>query len=331
MAASDQILRQPQRETATVRARDDELSITVVVPTYMRAHLLRPCLESLARGDRVPDEVLFVGRESDAATRDMVSQLRAAFSAMRIREAWLAEPGHVPPIRAGARLASSRLVAFIDDDVTVTPGWLGSLVRNFVQPRVGVVGGRVVVPGAPPVRVKGHPGQMTWYGKLWGNVGSVEAAEAFDVASVMEGNWAWRRDLLVSLDFDPRLNVDDASSYGLDLCLQARQKGFRVLYDSQALAYHHVAPRVPELDRADRPRRLFSYTRNFTYIQLKHLRAWRRPFFLGWWLLVGETGAWGVASALADWMFHGFRGRQEVRPALAGKLEGFRLWLRGEG
>jgi GT2 family glycosyltransferase len=302
------------------------MKVAVVVPTYQRPQMLRACVESLLAGERRPDEIIIAGREGDQPTLDVVRQLQAE-AAGQIRDIWVADPGHIPPVRAGAAAATADIVAFVDDDVTVTPEWLRALVRHFDDDRVGVAGGRVVVPGAAPPALKGRPGQIAWYGKHWGNIGSVEAVQPMDVVSLMEGNWAWRRELLLSLEFDPALNFDDASMYGLDLCSQARKKGYRIVYDSRALVYHHAAPRVAELDRADRPRRLYSYARNFTYIQLKHLPAWRKPFFLAWWFLVGETGAWGIGPAVAQLVFGDGQRRREVRRAFAGKLEGVRLWL----
>jgi GT2 family glycosyltransferase len=113
--------------------------------------------------------------------------------------------------------------------------------------------------------------------------------------------------------------------YGLDLCLQAKSAGWRVVYEPQALVYHHAAPRAPELDRADRPRRVFSYSRNYTYIMLKHLEWWRKPIFLAWWFLIGERGSWGLAAVLADTASGRLPQPSHVRGSLSGKLEGIFL------
>jgi len=86
--------------------------------------------------------------------------------------------------------------------------------------------------------------------------------------------------------------------------------------------HHHAAPRAIELDRSDRPRRTFAYSRNYTYIMLKHLEWWRKPIFLAWWFLIGERASWGLAAVLAD----AARGRppqaKNVRSSLNGKFQG---------
>jgi hypothetical protein len=150
-----------------------------------------------------------------------------------------------------------------------------------------------------------------------------------EVQGVMEGNCAWRRELLASLKFDPELNFDDASMYGLDLCLQAASKGSQVVYEPRALVYHHWAPRAPELHRADSPQRVFSYTRNYTYIMLKHLPRWRWPIFMTWWFLIGERASWGLAAMLADTLTGHVPPFGEVWGALKGKVEGTLLSCSG--
>lgn len=305
-------------------------SVTVVIPTYRRPGPLVECVYSLAGGSRQPDEIIVVGREDDTPTKKafvQVQELCGGKSAFRA--AWVTERGHLPPVEKGLALASSDIVAFVDDDVTVTPDWLENLLAPFSDPSVGVVGGRVITPAFPLPRLKGKPGCISWYGKHWGNVCSVQGDAPVEVAGVMECNWAWRSRLLASIKFDPILNFDDASMYGLDLCLQAKTKGFRVLYEPRAIVYHHVAPRAPGLDRTDRPKRIFSYTRNYTYIMLRRLPRWRRPIFMAWWFLIGERDGWGLAAVLADAIAGRLPRFGNVWGALKGKVEGLQWSILG--
>ncbi|HEX9761296.1 MAG TPA: glycosyltransferase [Candidatus Acidoferrales bacterium] len=302
------------------------MKISVVIPTYRRAHLLRGCVEALLAGERVPDEVLIVGRRGDAETESAAASLAGEFSATaRMSAAWVTEAGHIPPVETGACAASGDLVAIIDDDVAVPPPWLARLVRHFDDPRVGVVGGRVKVPGVEPPSVRGRPGCTSWYGKHWGNVATLNGQQPIDVETVTECNWMWRRDLLAQLEFDREINAYDARLYGLDLTLQARARGFRVVYDPTAEVLHHVAPRAPELARADRPRRIFSYSRNHSYIQMKHLQWWRKPVFLVWWFLIGERMSPGLAGALVESLRR--QGAwNDFSAAWRGKRDGVRAW-----
>jgi GT2 family glycosyltransferase len=309
--------------------RQNARQVSVVVPTFARPDALADCVRSLCEGSVLPGEIIVVGREGDEPTRGMMERLALDLEkTVSIRSCWVNVRGHVPPVESGLRAASNEVVAFVDDDVTVSQGWLEALLGPFSDPAVGVVGGRVVVPGQSSGRPKGKPGHVTWYGKTWGNAASVDGAIVMDVDTVMECNWAWRRELLSALEMDPELNFDDASMYGLDLCLGAKAAGFRIVHEPRALVLHHVKPRTPELDRANRPARTFSYCRNYTYVMLKRLPTWRKYVFLIWWFAIGEGLAEGV-GALAANEFSGRRLPPGVtRSAFAGKMEGVRVWLR---
>jgi GT2 family glycosyltransferase len=313
----------------SISPADRALQVTVVIPTYIRPQVLQRCVESILAGSQKPTEILIVGRQGDRGTEEAVATMEATPQAgVKIRSAWVTEPGHVPPVTTGARTATSDLVAIVDDDVTVTPEWLSWLVPHFADPEVGVVGGRVLVPGRPLPKLKGKPGRVSWYGKQWANLGWVGGDKAFPVDSVMEGNSIWRRELLASLEFDPVLNFDDAVGYGLDLCLQTKKRGFKLLYEPRALVYHHTAPRAPELDRQQYGSRLFCLCRNYTYIILKRFSPLRRLVFLGWWFLIGERGAWGLGSLLVDTLQNGLRKKRYVAQAWRGKMEGIRLAMK---
>jgi GT2 family glycosyltransferase len=316
-------------KSAKPNADPSALSVSVIIPTYLRPEMLLKCVESILAGSQRPQEIVVVGRAGDRGTEEAVAAIEAApHAGVKIRSGWVTEPGHVPPVETGARTASCDLVAIVDDDVTATPEWLSSLVPHFADASVGVVGGRVLVPGASLPRLKGKPGRVSWYGRNWGNLGSVGGEASFQVDSVMEGNSIWRRELLASLEFDPVLNFDDASMYGLDLCLQAKRRGFRIVYDPRALVYHHAATRAPEIDRQKRGPRMFSFCRNYTYIILKRFSAWRRLVFLVWWFLIGERGAWGLGSLLVDTLRDGWKKERYTAYAWRGKFEGARLWRR---
>ncbi|MGB6625239.1 MAG: glycosyltransferase, partial [Candidatus Acidiferrales bacterium] len=206
--------------------------MTVIVPTYRRHEALTACVRSILIGKSQPDEIIVVGRRGDGETERSISRLReSSMGCIQLRSVWVTIPGHIPPIEAGLSAASGGLVAIVDDDVTVRADWLGQLISNFSDSSVGVVGGRTIIPGMPLPKLKGQPGQIAWYGKAWGNIASLDGSGPIKVDSVMEGNWAWRRDLLSSIFFDPVLNFDDAAMYGVDLCLQAQRKGYRVIYE----------------------------------------------------------------------------------------------------
>jgi GT2 family glycosyltransferase len=296
---------------------------TVVIPTWMRAVWLDRCLSALAIQEPKPDEIVVIGRREDGEALRVTE--RWAGIGLRIRWSEVQEAGHIPPILRGFEKARGDIVAFIDDDAEPTEGWLENLLSTFEE-GIACVGGRVQAPG---LARKVHPdaGRIRWYGKHIGNVGASDGAASRDVDGVMEGNWAWRSAVARQLDFAPVFFDDDAAMYGLDLCLQAKERGYRIVYQPRASVFHHAAARDPSLDRAHRPERTRTYSRNYTYIALRHFRGLRRLAFLAWWWLVGERGSYGLATAAFDFVARGPAGTLPLaRVSWKGKWEGVTAW-----
>jgi len=301
--------------------------IAVVIPTWRRAPWLARCLAAVLAQEPRPQDVIVVGRAEDPDAQEVVKEVARTPGAVSVRWLEVDRPGHIAPIEVGLRATKTPLVAFLDDDAEPEAGWLEALVSAFSDPQVACVGGRVITPGFRG-KVHADAGRVRWYGKHIGNIAAVEASSPLDVDGVMENNWAWRVDVLERLDFDPTFDFDDASMYGLDLCLQAMSLGYRVLYQPAARVVHHVAPRDPALARQDRPQRTFAYSRNYTYLALKHLRGWRRVTFVLWWWLVGERGSYGIATAAMDLAIQGRKIWPLVNASLSGKWAGVKVWAR---
>src|SRR5918995_505082 len=101
----------------------DAPGISVVVPTRGRAAYLEVTLDSL-RGQRTdtPYELLVV----DDGAGDAPTELADRFGARMIRPD--DRRGVNPARNAGMRATGADLIAFVDDDVLVPPGWVDALV-----------------------------------------------------------------------------------------------------------------------------------------------------------------------------------------------------------
>ncbi len=296
-------------------------STSVVVPTWRRALWLERCLAGVEDQSSPPNEIIVVGRAEDIEARSIVGS-----RSRTVRWVEVGRPGHVAPVMQGIEESKGDIVAILDDDVVPETDWLQALLEPFQDPTVGCVGGRVVTPGMR-ARVHADAGQIRWYGKHVGNVAMLPGPRPIDVAGVMECNWAWRRTVLEQLDFDSRLDFDDASMYGLELTLQAREQGLRVVYQPAAVVANASAPRDPSLDRGDRAARTFSYSRNYSIVASNHLRGIRLAVFWAWWMLMGERGSYGIVSGLMD-MLIGRASPAVVHAAFRGKVAGARAWRR---
>jgi GT2 family glycosyltransferase len=274
----------------------------------------------------LPDQVLIVGRGDDpdakAVSREVGNRAPYPIEWLEVERA-----GHIAPVARGLEGAAGEIVAFLDDDTEPEPGWLVALLQPFTDEHVGCVGGRVVTPGYEG-KVARDAGDVRWYGQHSANVGAREGTAPVRVDGVRECNWAWRKTVLKTLDFDSVLDFDDATMYGLDLCLQADRRGYQTIYQPSARVAHHLAPRDPDLDRSDRLTRARAYSRNYTYVSLKHMSPPRKAVYLAWSWLVGERGSYGLALVPVELL----SGRRDAlamaRESFMGKWEGIKVWRR---
>lgn len=129
----------------SVRSRRDVpnmLTAAVVVCTaaHERARLLRACVDSLLAGRRTPEELLVIVDSNPSLNSDLAGSLPPRVRLLETERQGLSEARNV-----GIAAARADVVAFVDDDATVDPRWLSSLMEAFaVSDDVLGVGGPVV-------------------------------------------------------------------------------------------------------------------------------------------------------------------------------------------
>lgn len=115
---------------------------SVIVPTRNRPAALEQCLRELARQDIGRDafDVIVVDDGGAASIAHLVETLKTQVSVSMITQQ---HAGPAAARNAGARFATGRYLAFIDDDCVPAIDWLRQLTRVLDQPGAGLCGGRV--------------------------------------------------------------------------------------------------------------------------------------------------------------------------------------------
>ena len=122
------------------------MRITAILCTYNRSGILAQALESIA-GSTLPFsedwEVLVVDNNSSDQTRAVVEQFGGRYPG-RFRYLFEPQQGLSHARNAGVREARGDILAFVDDDVTVAPGWLEHLTAPLGNGKCAGAGGRVL-------------------------------------------------------------------------------------------------------------------------------------------------------------------------------------------
>lgn len=126
----------------------NRVMITVILCTYNRCQALAEALESVAASKMprsVEWEVLVVDNNSNDHTRTVVEEI-AGRHPKRFRYLFEGKAGKSHALNAGVTAAKGKVLAFMDDDVSVAPGWLDALTAPLcgVSPWSGA-GGPVIL------------------------------------------------------------------------------------------------------------------------------------------------------------------------------------------
>ncbi|OLE60009.1 MAG: hypothetical protein AUI36_12925, partial [Cyanobacteria bacterium 13_1_40CM_2_61_4] len=260
-------------------------------------------MTALGEQELLPQEVVVVGRAGDEAARRVIETAQDRLP-VPLRWVLVDGPGHLAPVRRGLREVTGEIVVLLDDDAEPELGWLKALTEPFRNPDVACVGGRYTYEDSNGDGLKARsivkPG-LRWYGRFDGHFPPLD--KPVEVDAVLEGTSAWRRDVLCLLEWPEVFNSGDAIYYGLDLCLQVKRLGYKVIYVPYARTLHHMAPRADGMPARCGQDRAEQSGRNLTYIALTRLAGVMRVTFLLGFSLVGHGQSPGLAVFLRDLVF----------------------------
>lgn len=107
------------------------MTISVVIPVFNEESTIGGCLDLLALHGEHLEEVIVVNNCSTDRTADIVLEKKKLFRDLRIIDE--PHPGVIPARNAGINAATGTIVARIDADTRVQPGWAAALVDFFAE------------------------------------------------------------------------------------------------------------------------------------------------------------------------------------------------------
>jgi glycosyltransferase involved in cell wall biosynthesis len=111
--------------------------ISIIIPTLNRACSLKTTLDSIVRLDYKNDfEVIVVDNGSVDDTKNVCYQYESTIK--RFVYFYDDTPGLLTGRHMGMQLAKGEILAFIDDDVELSPRWLSGILESFNDPEVAL-------------------------------------------------------------------------------------------------------------------------------------------------------------------------------------------------
>lgn len=217
-------------QTASVVAPETAPTVSVIIPTYNRAHLLPRLAETLAAQSHAPNEVIFV---DDGSADETPSALEHICSErMNWHALWQENAGPGAARNRGLQAATGDLLVFVDDDCVPHARFVEEHVQTHATKGSGfAVAG--YTPWHPDLEVSPFM-EMALRGVLFA-FNSITDPENLPFTCFYTANCsAWRADVLAIGGFDESLRFyEDA-----DLAYRLQQQGVHLVFNERAVAYH---------------------------------------------------------------------------------------------
>lgn len=217
-------------------------SISVIVPTRNRKHLLEKLLDALYTQSFPPDfwEVIVVNNASTDGTQALLEKWKSRLSQLK----WVNESrvGSNFARNTGIRTASGSLIAFLDDDTVPHPQWIERILQRYsvLNLKTDCLGGRVALslPNSLP----------RWYGSFLEHyLSHTHPSSSFSpisARSLCSANVVLPATLLKSVGgFDERLNRKTSNLRSNDetlTLLKLESSGAQFFYDPTIRVFHQI-------------------------------------------------------------------------------------------
>jgi GT2 family glycosyltransferase len=244
-------------------------SIAVIVLVWNGADYLDACLTALLSQKYDPLRVIVVDNDS---TDRSVEIARRYLPRIRLVQTGY-NYGFAGGINAGLAETDAEIVVLLNQDTEVQPGWLQAVAATYADHAdMGIVGCKLYYPRSRTLQHAGgwvrRPDAFSYHiGQDEEDSGQYDTL--LDAEYVTGAAFAIHRRVLNVLG-----GLDDryfpAFYEEIDYCYRARRSGFRVVYQPQAVVYHHETTSLP----IQSYRRVLAFHRNRIRFVL---RNWDMP------------------------------------------------------
>lgn len=285
---------------------DQAPAVDVVVCTRGRGDLIETTMASVRRSTYEDFVCWVVDQSDDDRTAQVVA--RHAASDPRVRYLRVKSRGVGVARNEGLAAGHAPFVVFTDDDCDVTPGWLATMVRGLREQGAAAVFGRIL-PGPDPrpaSALRGEPPSRALPMALKDTpMYRIYERSRLNLGFGHGASMGFRRSCLEAIGgFDVLLGAGSPlrSWPERDVGFRILKRGWRIIYDPEALIYHLHWRSWPEMRRTYRDYAIGAGATVSKYLRCGDLAG---LYILVEWL--ADQGIRQVMSGLLKW-----RSRQKV-------------------
>lgn len=219
-----QYWRSQKRKTAPIEGTP---LASVIIAAYDEEKVIGNTIESLLKSTYPNIEIIVVDDGSKDRTSEVVTGLAKRDGRVRLLNK--TNGGKATAVNLGIEQAAGEYIVTLDADTVFEPGTIGLLLRHFTDPSIGAVSGNVKVGNVTNLLTVW---QFTEY--IIGFNLERRAFEVLNCITVVPGAvGAWRKEAIIKAGG----YSSDTLAEDTDLTLNIREMGYKISYESKALAW----------------------------------------------------------------------------------------------
>jgi glucosyl-dolichyl phosphate glucuronosyltransferase len=213
---------------------------SIIVPTKDRLDALLNLLDSfrkLRRLERIQPEIIIGDNSSADDTWEMLQRESPSFP-VELRLIRVTTPGKSAVMNEAIRAASGKILAFVDDDVIVDPGWLESIDHFLENNPYQIAQGAIHLPSP-----EAEDPQIKRLLDRYRTIPHLDYGPAVQTLDSLNGaNLVIYKEVFNRIGhFDQRLGPGAAgTSEDVELARRIVRAGFKIGYMREAIVYHRV-------------------------------------------------------------------------------------------
>ena len=209
-------------------------NVSIIIPSLDRNRVLFSTLRDLLKQNYPLFEIIVVD-QTDTPSRKFLDFINDHKDKIRyIQEKKKSSP-HARNV--GVKQAIGEVVLFLDDDIEIkNQKFIQYHLQNFLDPKVGLVGGRVIHGTDGKVPKKLEVGRL----KFWGlkEVTHFNATKKVEIDHAAGGNFSVYKKIYDQVGGFAEIYKGNAHMEETDFCLRVKRAGYKLIFEPKAVLLH---------------------------------------------------------------------------------------------
>jgi GT2 family glycosyltransferase len=211
-------------------ADNQAIALSIIIPSYNREEILPQTVDLVLKDKPADCELILIHQKPQVSEgfKRFLDRIKNKIRYISIDWASVTKACNL-----GVEKAKGEIILMLDDDVIPNPSLIAAHLKNYHDPKIGAVAGKILIPH--PVRFPDHVGRI---GDLGPKHETYTAEKRQQVETGGGGNLSFRKVIFEKLGGFDTNYIKNAHRFESDFCFRLRRSGYVIIYDPEAEVKH---------------------------------------------------------------------------------------------